>query len=168
MIVKKFESTVNKYKDKVAVKGFEKSLTYKELNRIANCTARTIFSKCQEAASKPGQYRTALLFEKGIDEETLTSAKNDVKGQYPPRYETSGSLANLLTQMFVYDFDESFINTFQEKVDKLNIKKAKDIIRKYFPEENLQFVLIGKASEIKEAVSKYGEITEKEIKAEGF
>ena len=33
------------------------------------------------------------LFEKGIDEATLKSAKNYVKGQFPPDYETAGSLA---------------------------------------------------------------------------
>ena len=108
------------------------------------------------------------LFEKGVDEETLTSAKNYVNGQYPPRYETAGSLANLLSMMFVYDFDESFINDFQKNVDKLTVKKAKEIIKKYFPKDNLQFVLIGKASEIRDKAAKYGEITEKEIKAEGF
>lgn len=108
------------------------------------------------------------LFTQGIDETTLTSAKNYVKGQYPPRYETGGSLASLLTAMFIYDFDESFINDFEKNVDGLTVDKTKEIIEKYFPNENLQFVLIGKASEIREKVSKYGEITEKEIRADGF
>ncbi len=31
------------------------------------------------------------LHEKGLDEKSLTSAKNYVKGQFPPRYETSAS-----------------------------------------------------------------------------
>ena len=34
------------------------------------------------------------LFEKGIDEETLASAKNYVKGQFPPDYEPASALAN--------------------------------------------------------------------------
>lgn len=108
------------------------------------------------------------LHKKGIDAETLESAKNYVNGQYPPRYETAGALASLLTRMFIYDFDESFINNFQENVSKMTVTRAKEIIEKYFPRDNLQFVLIGKASEIRDKVKKYGEITEKEIKAEGF
>ena len=40
------------------------------------------------------------LFEKGLDEETLLSAKNYVKGQFPPEYETAGSLAGFLTQKY--------------------------------------------------------------------
>ena len=108
------------------------------------------------------------LHNQGIDETTLSSAKNYVKGQYPPRYETGRSLASLLTSMFVYDFDESFINDFEKNVDNLTVDKTKEIIEKYFPKENLQFVLIGKASEIRDNVSKYGELAEKEIKADGF
>jgi predicted Zn-dependent peptidase len=108
------------------------------------------------------------LHKKGIDAKTLESAKNYVNGQFLPRYETSGALANLLTDMFIYDFDESFINDFQKNVDQMTVQKAKEIIKKYFSNDNLQFVLIGKASEIRDKVKKYGEITEKEIKAEGF
>jgi predicted Zn-dependent peptidase len=108
------------------------------------------------------------LHKKGIDQETLTSAKNYMNGQFPPRYETAGSLAALMTSMFVYDFDESLINDFQKNVDEMTVEKAQEIVRKYFPEDNLQFVLIGKASEIREKVKKYGELVEKDITDDGF
>ncbi len=36
------------------------------------------------------------------------------------------------------------------------------------PRENLQFVLIGKADEIRDKVKNYGEITEKNIEDDGF
>jgi predicted Zn-dependent peptidase len=104
------------------------------------------------------------LHEKGIDETSLTSAKNYVKGQFPPRYETAGQLAGLLTQMFWYNFDESFINNFQKNVDGLTVEKAKLIIAQYFPKDKLQFVMVGKASEIKKIAEKYGPVTQVEIK----
>ncbi|MBC8153729.1 MAG: insulinase family protein [Bacteroidetes bacterium] len=104
----------------------------------------------------------------GIDETTLTSAKNYVKGDFPPNYESAASLASLLTDMFSLGFDESFINNFQKNVDDLTVAKAKEIVATYFPKNNLQFVLIGKADDIRDKVKKYGVITEKEIKAEGF
>jgi zinc protease len=108
------------------------------------------------------------LHKSGIDETTLASAKAYVKGDFPPNYESSGALADLLTDMFVYNFDESYINTFQTKVDNLTTSQVKEIIANYFPKDKLQFVMIGKASEIKEQVKKYGEVTQKEIKEEGF
>ncbi len=106
------------------------------------------------------------LHSTGIDETALTSAKNYVKGQFPPRYETAGQLAGLLTQMFWYNFDESFINNFEKNVDGLTLDKAKGIIAKYFPKDKLQFVLVGKSSEIRKIAEKYGPVTEVQIKEE--
>ncbi|MCP5108971.1 MAG: Z-ring formation inhibitor MciZ, partial [bacterium] len=56
----------------------------------------------------------------------------------------------------------------QKNVDRMTTTGAKEIIKKYFPKDNFQFVLIGKASEIRDKVKKYGQLIEKEIKAEGF
>jgi zinc protease len=106
------------------------------------------------------------LHQTGLDENTLTSAKNYVKGQFPPKYETSGQLANLLTQMFWYGFDESFINNFQKNVDELTVDKSKQIVGKYFPRNNLQFVMVGKAEDIRKIAEKYGKVTEVQIKDE--
>ncbi|MEJ7692886.1 pitrilysin family protein [Daejeonella sp.] len=108
------------------------------------------------------------LHKKGFSDKTLASAKNYVKGQFPPRYETAGQLAGLLTQMFWYGFDESFINNFEKNVDGLTAARSKEIINKYFPKDKLQFVVIGKSEEIKKIAEKYGPVVTKEIKADGF
>jgi predicted Zn-dependent peptidase len=108
------------------------------------------------------------LWEKGVDEKTLASAKAYVKGQFPPRYETSTQLAGLLGEMFGYGFDEQFINTFEQQVNSLTTAKAKQIIDQYFPKENLQFVLVGKAEDIIEQVGKYGHLKQVNIKDVGF
>ncbi|MBI9041256.1 pitrilysin family protein [Lutibacter sp.] len=117
----------------------------------------------QEAIDKALEVLKAL-HQNGIDEKALTSAKNYVKGQFPPDYETTDQLARLLTEMFWYNFDASFINNFENNVNGLNLVKANEIIATYFPTENLQFVLVGKATEIKTIAEKYGEVTVVEIK----
>lgn len=106
------------------------------------------------------------LHDQGIDEQSLASAKNYVKGQFPPDYETSGKLAGLLTEMYWYNFNESFINNFQKNVDGLTLEKARQIINQYFPKDKLQFVLVGKASDIKKIAEKYGKVTEVQITEE--
>jgi len=108
------------------------------------------------------------LWNKGIDKETLDSAKTYVKGQFPPRYETSGQLAQLLSTMWSLDLDNSFINDFQKNVDSLDVDKANKIAQSVFPKNNLQYVLVGKASELKEEVKAYGKIKEMEIKTFKF
>jgi len=126
----------------------------------ANKTTAPTLEKAVEVLNK--------LHKDGIDEQSLASAKNYVKGQFPPGYETSGQLAGLLTQMFWYGFNESFINNFQANVDKLDLAGAKAIIAKYYPKDKLQFVMIGKAAEVKPIAQKYGKVTEKQIKEDGF
>ena len=123
-------------------------------------------SKTTEPAIDKALEVLNVLHNKGIDENSLASAKNYVKGQFPPRYETAGQLAGLMTQMFWYNFDESFINNFEKNVDGLTVAKAKEIIAKYFPKDKLQFVLVGKSSEIKKIAEKYGPVTEVQIKEE--
>lgn len=103
------------------------------------------------------------LHTNGIDEKALNSAKNYVKGQFPPGYETNEQLASLLSQMFWYNFDQSFINNFETNVDGLNLAKANEIIAKYFPKDKLQFVIIGKSTDIKKVAEKYGKVTEVQI-----
>lgn len=106
------------------------------------------------------------LHTRGIDEKALSSAKNYVKGQFPPDYETTDQLAGLLSQMFWYNFDKSFIDNFEKKVDGLDLAKANQIISKYFPKDKLQYVLIGKSEDIKKITEKYGKVTEVEISAD--
>jgi len=108
------------------------------------------------------------LFEKGIDEETLLSAKNYVKGQFPPEYETAGSLVGFLTQKYFYGLDDSIINNFENEVNGLTVERANELIKKYFPKDNLQFVLIGKGDEIRDVVAKYGKVTEKNIEEDSY
>jgi len=108
------------------------------------------------------------LFKKGIDEETLLSAKNYVKGQFPPDYETAASLAGFLAQKYIYGLDDSIINSFENEVNGLTVERANELISKYFPKENLQFVLIGKADEIRDVVVKYGKVTEKNIEEDEY
>ncbi|MGX9462737.1 M16 family metallopeptidase [Shewanella sp. A14] len=110
----------------------------------------------------------ARLWEKGIDQATLDSAKAYVKGQFPPKYETSGQLAGLLSDMYLYGFNDDFINQFQAKVDGLTLVETQRLIKQYFPQQNLQFVLIGNAEKIADIVVQYGEVTKVDITATGF
>ena len=103
------------------------------------------------------------IWNKGIDKKTLDSAKSYVKGQFPPRYETSGQLARLLSNMWSLNLNDSFINDFQKNVDSLDVKKANQIAQALFPKDNLQFVLIGKAEDIREKAKEYGKLKEMDI-----
>gem|GEM_PF-119252 len=108
------------------------------------------------------------LWDQGIDAATLESAKAYVKGQFPPRFETSAQLAGLLGEMYVSKVDRAQIDHFMRDVDSLTPARAKELVARHFPRQNLQLVLIGKAEAIRKLAAKYGAVTELEIGADGF
>ncbi|HOU78722.1 MAG TPA: pitrilysin family protein [Syntrophales bacterium] len=108
------------------------------------------------------------LHTQGVDEETLRAAQGYLLGQYPLLYETPGSLANLLAAMFVYDFDAAYVNDYQKNVEAVTVAKAKEVIARHFPADNLQYVLIGKAAALREQVKRFGTVVEKDIKSDGY
>ena len=110
----------------------------------------------------------ARLWQTGIDQPTLDSAKAYVKGQFPPKFETSAQLAGLLSSMYLYGFDDSFINDFQKNVDGLTLAETQRLVQSYFPQDKLQFVLIGNASKIADIAAEYGQVKQVEIDAVGF
>ncbi len=101
------------------------------------------------------------LHEKGLTEEELKSAKSYLKGQFPPRIETTDQLAALIAQLEFFGLDERDINTYYARIDAMTLDDARRVIKQYFPAENLVFVLIGKASEIEPVIKKYAPNVEK-------
>ncbi|MFD2365779.1 M16 family metallopeptidase [Pseudoduganella sp. GCM10020061] len=108
------------------------------------------------------------LWDKGIDKATLESAKAYVKGQYPPRFETSAQLAGLLGEMFVAGMGREQIDNFMRDVDSLTPARVRALVDKHFPRKALQMVMIGNAEKIRPIAQKYGTVTELDITADGF
>jgi predicted Zn-dependent peptidase len=109
------------------------------------------------------------LRERGISEDQLRSAKAYLKGQYPPRIETTDQLAALLTELDFSGLDQREINEYFARIDILTADDASRIIQRYYPKDDLAFTLIGKADEIREAVKKYAPvIEERDIRQIGF
>lgn len=99
------------------------------------------------------------LWEKGIDQKTLDSARAYMKGQFPPRYETNEELGGFLGDMFALGLKQSYVDDFSQKVDGLDVKDVNEVIKKYFHKDNLQIVMIGQADIIQKKAGKYGEVS---------
>jgi len=110
------------------------------------------------------------LHEKGFTEEDLVSAKAYIKGTYPPsNLETGAQLAGRLSDLQLYGLPNSDVDDYYAKVDAVTLDEAKRAIKNYFPLDDLCFVLIGKADEIRPAAEKFSkEIKEKSISEPGF
>jgi len=78
-------------------------------------------------------------------------------------------LAERIASDEFYGLDDSEVNQLEARIDAVTLESARQVIQKHFPEENLVFVLIGKASAIAPAVAKYAEKQDgREITAPGF
>ncbi len=109
------------------------------------------------------------LHEKGVTAAELTSAKNYLKGQFPPRLETTDQIAAQLAQLAFYGLDEREVNDYYARIDSMSLTDARRVIRDYFPLDNLVFVLVGKRSEIEGVVRKYAPVVDhKSITQPGF
>jgi zinc protease len=97
------------------------------------------------------------LHKDGITAEQLASAKSYIKGQFPPSIETSRDLAQRIAGDEFYGLDDSEVNQLEARIDAVTLDMARQVIQKHFPEENLVFVLVGKASAIAPAVKKYAD-----------
>jgi zinc protease len=109
------------------------------------------------------------LHKNGLTPAQLDTAKKYLKGQFPPRIETSGQLASRIAANEFYGLDDNEINQLESRIDAVTLESAKQIIEKHFPKENMVFVLIGKAAEIRPAVKKYADqMDERKISEPGF
>lgn len=108
------------------------------------------------------------LWDNGMDAATLASARAYVKGQFPPRLETNQQLAFLLADMFTARVGREQIDHFSRDIDSVTPQRARELIQRHFPRNNLQMLLIGKADAIRAIAAKYGKVREIPITADGF
>ena len=103
------------------------------------------------------------LHEKGVTEAELASAKNYLKGQFPPRIETTDQLAAQMAQLAYYGLDERELNDYYRRIDSMTLDDARRVIRQHYPLDDLVLVLIGKRAEIGEAVKKYAPVVDHKV-----
>ena len=108
------------------------------------------------------------LHEKGLSDDELQSAKNYIRGQYPPRYETAGELAAAMAELEFYGIDRSDINDHTRKTDAVTADQVRDAIQKYYPRENLAIVMVGCADSTATVAAKYGKVERKKISDPGY
>jgi predicted Zn-dependent peptidase len=109
------------------------------------------------------------LHSDGLTAQQLAAARSYIKGQFPPTIETSAQLARLIASHEFYGLDDSEVNDLEARLDAVTPEIAKKVIAKHFPQDDLVFVLIGKAAEIGPAVKKYAQKEDtREIVAPGY
>ena len=108
--------------------------------------------------------------EKGINAEQLLSAKNYIKGEYPPRnLETSGQLAAILNDIELNGLSKGEVDDFFSGIDSVTVDQANETAKKYYTPSSLTFSVLGNAAKIKPFINKYSpKVMEVEWKTPGY
>ena len=109
------------------------------------------------------------LRDSGIDTPMITSARNYIMGQFPPRLETAGQLAAQLARLELYGLDAEYVNGYVAALEAAAAEGIADTINEVYPAaEDVVFVVIGDATQLREALADYGPVTEMSIDAPRF
>lgn len=99
--------------------------------------------------------------QEGLGNDAILSAKSYILGQFPLGFETARQLARQAAQLEFYGLEDSWINTYAKQLVAAGQPDTSKVIAEVYPRrEQLVYVMIGNASAIRDAVAKYGEITE--------
>jgi len=106
----------------------------------------------------------ARLHKDGLDPGQLESSQSYILGQFPPTIETNGQIAARLADMVFHGLGPEDVNEYADRVAKVDAAAVRSTIEQSFPQpDKLALVLIGDAAKIRDAVKKYGPVTEMKI-----
>lgn len=106
----------------------------------------------------------ARLHQDGLDAGQLRSSQSYMLGQFPPSIETNGQIAARLADMLFYGLGPDDVNQYSQRVTKVDAAAVRSTIGQSFPQPgDLAIVLIGDAARIRDAVKKYGPVTEMKL-----
>lgn len=102
-----------------------------------------------------------LLRDSGLDDAMISSARNYLMGQFPPRLETAQQLAGVFAMLEANNLDASYINDYGASLAAASGASIATVIDEvYPPADNLVFILLGDAELIRDQVARFGAVTE--------
>jgi zinc protease len=109
------------------------------------------------------------LHKTGIDPAMLASGKTYVQGQFPLALETADQWAGTLADLEFYGLGRNYIDGYGAALGAVSADDARKIIQERFPtSDRLTLVVIGKASAIRDGLSKYGPVTQMKLSDASF
>lgn len=106
----------------------------------------------------------ARLHKDGLDAAQLQSSQRYILGQFPPTLETNGQIAGRLADMLFYGLGPEDVNEYATRVAKVDATAVRNTIEQSFPQpDNLALVVIGDAAKVRDALRKYGPVTEMKL-----
>ncbi len=104
---------------------------------------------------------TERIMTEEIPADELNGAINYRTGLYPLNFETNDDIADIYTNLWLYNLEKSYYELFQENMKTMTAETVLNTTQRHFPLSDYRIVLVGKAEDIKSLVEKYGSVTVK-------
>ena len=104
------------------------------------------------------------LHDDGLSAELIASGRNYLLGLFPMSYETAAQLAVAFAGLEMYGLGPEFVESYLADVETVETASVAEVVDEVFPTvDELVYVILGDADEIRDAISKYGSVTELSI-----
>jgi predicted Zn-dependent peptidase len=104
-----------------------------------------------------------------VDASLIESGKAYVLGQFPLGFETAAQWSYQLATLELYGLDRRYIEGYGPALQAVTLGDAGEVVEKVLPKsDGVVLVVIGKAEAIRQALGKYGPVTEMKLSDPAF
>jgi zinc protease len=126
---------------------------------ISSFTATTsVRTEVTDSAISEMIYEIRNIVEEGITEEELEDAKANITGSFGRSLENPSTIANFAINIALYDLPEDYYSTYIQRLNALEVEDINAVAKKYIKPDNMYITIVGKGDEIKDKVSRFGEV----------
>ncbi len=103
------------------------------------------------------------MAENDVSDDEYKNAVSFWSGFYPMTLETPSQVANEIIKTEVYNLPESYIEDFAKNIKKVKKKDIRRIAKRLIDTDNMVFVVVSNAADVKDDLEKLGTVTVKHI-----
>ncbi len=101
--------------------------------------------------------------EEGPTDQEIFEAKSYLNGSYPLNFETPSSIARQLQSIEIYNLGSDYIKKYRSRVNAVTREDIMRVAKKYLHPDDMIFVVVSKAEDVKEDLEKIGPVEVLEI-----
>ncbi|MCG8309963.1 MAG: insulinase family protein [Cytophagales bacterium] len=99
------------------------------------------------------------IVDEDVTEKELASAKAYITGSFARSLESPQTIANFALNTKRYNLPEDYYSNYLKRLDAVTVEEIRTVAKKYIKPDNAHIIVVGRASEIADNLSRFGELT---------
>ena len=104
-------------------------------------------------------YEINKLVDEGVTQEELDMAKANLAGSFGRSLESPSTVANFALNTERYNLPKDYYATYLQKMNALTVEEVNQTAKNLIDPDKLYITAVGNASEIKDKLAQFGEVT---------